>query len=136
HVPSTCYYFLTVRLTSNNATGGEPCSPSPTIEKDPYRMTKLSKAEQEVHLMKCADEDHWALYVTDQAALPAYLALAEKVGGRVVEHQGGTKIILPEDSVLLTARRKLNLSSEQRALRAEQMKARRATKTCQTSAPA
>ena len=85
-------------------------------------MAKLSKAEQEIVISKCADETEWCIYCTDPAALPYYLGLAEKVGGRVVEHQGGTKIFLPQDSVLLQVKRKLTLSPERRAALAERMK--------------
>jgi hypothetical protein len=90
------------------------------------KSSQLSPAEREVVISKAADESEWCVYVSDPSALPHYLALSERVGGRVVEHQGGTKIFLPQDSVLLSVKRKLNLSPAQRAERAEQMKARRA----------
>ena len=85
-------------------------------------MTKLSKAEREVHIWMCADESECCVYCTDPADLSHYLGLAQKVGGRVVQHQGGTKIFLPKDSVLLQVKRKLNLSPERRAQLAERMK--------------
>ena len=87
----------------------------------------MIKAEQEVHIWKCADETEWCVYCTDPAELPHYLRLAEKVGGRVTQHQGGTKIFLPQDSVLLQVKRKLNLSPERRATLAERMKELQAT---------
>ena len=90
-------------------------------------MTQLTKAEQEVHIWKCADETEYCVYCTDPAELPYYLGLAQKVGGRVVQHQGGTKIFLPQDSVLLQMKRKLNLSPERRAALAERMKDLQAT---------
>jgi hypothetical protein len=90
-------------------------------------MTKLTKAEQEVHIWKCADEAGYCAYITDPAELPHYLRLAEKVGGRVIQHQGGTKIFFPQDSVLLQVKRKLNLSPERRAELAARMKDIQAT---------
>jgi predicted GIY-YIG superfamily endonuclease len=99
-------------------------------------MPKLSKSEMEVIISKAADESEWCVYVSDPSALAYYVGLAEKVGGRVVQHQGGTKVFLPEDSVLLQVRRKLNLSLAQRAERAEQMKARRAVRPARNGAPA
>jgi hypothetical protein len=106
----------------------------PRHTRKDHTMSKLTKAEQEVQLSKCADEDHWTVYCTDPAELPYYLALARKVGGRVVDHQGGKKIFIPQDSVLLSVKRKLNLSPEQREERSRCMKERRA---CQrvTSTP-
>jgi len=92
-------------------------------------MTKLTKAEQEVHIWKCADENGYCVYITDPVELPYYLRLAAKVGRRVIQHQGGTKIFLPKDSVLLQVKRKLNLSPERRAALAEQMKGVRPTVT-------
>src|SRR5262249_17866620 len=88
---------------------------------------RMTKAEQEVVISKCADETEWCVYCTDLAALPYYLGLAEKVGGRVVEHQGGTKIFFPQDSVLLQVKRKLDLSPERRAALAERLKRLRPT---------
>jgi hypothetical protein len=87
----------------------------------------LTKAEQEVHIWKCADETEYCVYFTDPAELPHYLRLAEKVGGRVIQHQGGTKIFFPQDSVLLQVKRKLNLSPERRAALAARMKDIQAT---------
>ena len=88
---------------------------------------RVTKAEQEVVISKCADETEWCVYCTDPSALPYYLGLSVKVGGRVVEHQGGTKIFLPQDSVLLQVKRKLHLSPERRAQLAERMKVLQAT---------
>ena len=82
----------------------------------------MTKTEQEVVISKCADEAEWCVYCTDPSALGHYLGLAEKVGGRVVQHQGGTKIFLPGDSVVLQVKRKLNLSPERRAELSERMK--------------
>ena len=89
----------------------------------------MTKAEQEVLISKCADETEYCVYCTDLAELPHYLRLAEKVGGRVIQHQGGTKIFFPPDSVLLQVKRKLNLSPERRAALAERMKEVQATVT-------
>jgi hypothetical protein len=99
-------------------------------------MPKLSKSEMEVVISKAADESEWCVYCSDPSALPYYLGLAERVGGRVGEHQGAQKIFLPEDSVLLSVRRKLNLSPAQRAERAEQMKERRAGHRPSATTPA
>ena len=87
----------------------------------------LTKAEQEVHIWKCADEMGYCAYITDPAELPRHLGLAKKVGGRVIQHQGGTKIFYPPDSVLLQVKRKLNLSPERRAALAARMKDIQAT---------
>jgi hypothetical protein len=90
-------------------------------------MTKLTKAEQEVNICKYADDTEYCVYCTDTAELPHYLRLAEEVGGRVLQHQGGTKIFWPQDSVLLQVKRKLNLSPERRAELAARMKDIQAT---------
>jgi hypothetical protein len=91
-------------------------------------MPRLTKAEQEVHLMRCANEDHWTLYCTDVAALPFWLTLAKKVGGTVTQAQGGTRISFPLESIFIGQKRKYNLTPEQRAERAEQMRTRRAVR--------
>jgi hypothetical protein len=90
------------------------------------KSSKLSPAEREVLIAKTAEDTEWCIYVTDPAELPYYLGLSKKVGGRVVEHQGGVKIFIPQDSVLFQVRRKLNLSPAQRQERARNMKTRRA----------
>ena len=90
-------------------------------------MTNLTKAEQEVHIWKCADEPGYCTYITDPAKLPHHLGLAKKVGVRVIQHQGGTKIFFPPDSVLLQVKRKLNLSPERRTALAARMKDIQAT---------
>jgi hypothetical protein len=100
------------------------------------KASTLSPAEREVLISKAADESEWCIYCSDPSALPHYLALSERVGGRVVKHQGGTKIFLPQDSVLLSVKRKLNLSPAQRAKRAEQMKERRAGHRPSATTPA
>jgi hypothetical protein len=84
---------------------------------------------QEVHIWKCADETGYCAYITDPAELPHHLGLAKKVGGRVIQHQGGTKIFFPPDSVLLQMKRKLKLSPERRAVLAQRMKGVQATVT-------
>jgi hypothetical protein len=100
------------------------------------KSSKLSPAEREVLIAKTAEDSEWCVYCTDPSALPHYLALSERVGGRVVKHQGGTKIFLPADSVGLQVRRKLNLSATQRAKRVEQMKAGRAGHRPSATTPA
>ena len=89
-------------------------------------MPTLSKAEQETHLTRMADETEWTIYCTDPAELHHYLKLARQVGGRVIEHQGGTKILLPVDAIHIGLKRKHALTPDQRAERAQQMKTRRA----------
>ena len=41
----------------------------------------VTKAEQEVHIWKCADETEYCVYITDPAELPHYLGLAKKSAG-------------------------------------------------------
>lgn len=82
----------------------------------------MTKAEQEVVISKCADETEWTVYCTDTTALPFWLRLVEQVRGRVVEHQGGTKLFLPQASLCFRAKRKLNLSPERRAALAARMR--------------
>ena len=94
----------------------------PSDRRDVLELFQMTKAEQEVVISKCADETEWCVYCTDPAALPYYFGLAQKVGGRVAQHQGGTKLFLPQDSVLLQVTRKLNLSPERRAALAQRMK--------------
>jgi hypothetical protein len=93
------------------------------------KVSKLSPAEREVYLSKCADEDHWTLYCTDAAELPKYLKLAAKVGGPVSTAQGGTRISFPLDSIFIGQKRKYSLSPEQRQERATQMRVCRAKKS-------
>lgn len=88
-------------------------------------MTTLSKAEQETHLTRMADETEWTIYCTDPAALPHFLKLAKQVGGRVIQDQGGTKIFLPVDAIHIGLKRKYKLTQEQRAERSKEMKTRR-----------
>ena len=77
-------------------------------------MPTLSRSEQEIPIARCAEEDPWTIYGADLAELPSSMSLADRVGGRMVRHQGGTKILLPQDSVFLQRRRKLHLTPEQR----------------------
>jgi hypothetical protein len=65
----------------------------------------LTKAEQEGVIGKCADEAEWTIYSTDPKWIRFFRKLAQKVGGRVVEHQGGTKIFLPAEAILITEKR-------------------------------
>jgi len=90
-------------------------------------MPTLSRSEQEIPIARCAEEDPWTIYGADLAELPSSMSLADRVGGRVVRHQGGTKILLPQDSVFLQRRSKLHLTPEQRTERANQMQQRRTT---------
>jgi hypothetical protein len=87
----------------------------------------LSKAEQEVVIRKCADEPEWTIYSTDPKWTRFFTKLAVKVGGRVIEHQGGVKIFFPEDSLFIGEKRKLALTPEQREKRADHMRALRRT---------
>src|SRR5262245_55090312 len=115
--------------------GSKPGSPSKPPTRKKAHMPKLTAAEREVLIAKTAVDMDWCVYVTDPVELPYYVGLAAKVGGRVVEHQGGKKIFLPVDSVLLSVRRKLNLSPEERAERARNMKVRSAGQAVTASTP-
>jgi hypothetical protein len=88
-------------------------------------LPALSKAEQEVVIGKTADATEWTIYSTDPKWTRHFTKLTAKVGGRVSEHQGGTKVFLPEDSLFIGGKRKLTLTPEQRAQRADRMRARR-----------
>ena len=86
-------------------------------------MTKLTKAEQEVVIGKCADEDHWTIYSTDPLWTPFFRALKEKTGGRELQHQGGTKFFLPATELRFTVRRRLRLSDAEKARRKDRLQA-------------
>lgn len=75
----------------------------------------LSKAEQEIHISKCADEDHFTVYSTDPRWTKFFTEFCEAVGGRVFEHQGGTKFQINEADLRIGRKRKLNLTDAQRA---------------------
>jgi hypothetical protein len=80
-------------------------------------------AEQEVVISKCADEKEFRVYSTYPYWTRYFLDLHHQIGGRVIHHQGGTKFFLPEDSIFIGLKRKYNLSPEERARRAEHMRA-------------
>jgi hypothetical protein len=91
-------------------------------------VPRLSKAEQEVVIRKCADEPEWTIYSTDPKWTRFFTKLAVKVGGRVIEHQGGTKIFLSANSLGFSAKRKLRLTPEQRARVTQNLPAQRRTR--------
>ena len=86
-------------------------------------MSKLSKAEQEIVVGKCADEDHWTIYSTDPQWTRFFRALSKKVGGRELQHQGGTKFFLPASELRFTVKRRLRLSDAEKARRKERLQA-------------
>ena len=86
-------------------------------------MTKLSRAEQEIVLSKCADEDHWTIYSTDPYWTRFFRALAQKMDAREIQHQGGTKFFLPASELRFTVRRRLRLSEAEKARRTARVQA-------------
>ena len=86
-------------------------------------MTKLTKAEQEIHIWKCADEDHFTIYITDRSYIRFFRALHKKIGGREFQHQGGTKFFLPATELRFAAKRRLHLSAAEKARRRERLQA-------------
>ena len=86
-------------------------------------MSKLSKAEQEVVISKCADETEWTIYSTDPQWTRFFRALSPKVGGRELQHQGGTKFFLPASELRFTIKRRLRLSDAEKARRKERLQA-------------
>jgi len=89
----------------------------------------MQRAEQEVVISKCADEETFTVYSTAPYYTRLFVRLANKVGGRVIEHQGGMKIFLPEDALRFVAKRQIILSDEERARRATEFRARLQRKT-------
>ena len=83
----------------------------------------MTKAEQEVVISKCADETHWTIYSTDPLWTRFFRALGHKVGGREVQHQGGTKFVLPASELRFAAKRRLRLSDAEKARRRERLQA-------------
>jgi hypothetical protein len=69
----------------------------------------MTKAEQEVTIGKCADQDHWTIYSTDPYWTRFFRALGQKVGWARVQHQGGTKFVLPASQLRFAAKRRLHL---------------------------
>jgi hypothetical protein len=84
---------------------------------------KLTKAEQEVLIGKCGDEDHWTIYSTDPVWTRFFRAMAKRMGAREVQHQGGTKFFLPATELRFTTRRRLRLSEAEKARRRERIQA-------------
>jgi hypothetical protein len=87
-------------------------------------LSKLSKAEQEVVIGKCADETEWTIYSTDPHWTRVFRALGQKVGGRELQHQGGTKFFLPASELRFTVKRRLRLSDAEKARRKERLQAK------------
>jgi hypothetical protein len=85
--------------------------------------SKLSPAEQEIVISKCADETHWTIYSTDPQWTLFFRALRQKVGGRELHHQGGTKFFLPASELRFAAKRHLHLSDAEKARRTERLQA-------------
>ena len=83
----------------------------------------LTKAEQEVVIGKCADEDHWTIYSTDPHWTRFFRAFMQKVGGREIYHQGGAKFFLPATELRFTMKRRLRLSEAEKARRRERIQA-------------
>jgi hypothetical protein len=86
-------------------------------------MPKLAKQEQEIHISKAADESEWCIYSTDPTWTRFFRKLADKIGGREVQHQGGTKIFLPATELQFVAKRHLRLSAEEQARRRDRLQA-------------
>jgi hypothetical protein len=86
-------------------------------------VTKLTKAEQEVVIGKCADEDHWTIYSTDPHWTRFFRAMAQKMGAREIHHQGGAKFFLPATELRFTSRRRLRLSEAEKARRTDRLQA-------------
>ena len=86
-------------------------------------MTKLTKAEQEVVIGKCADETHWTIYSTDPYWTQFFRTMAKKMGAREIQHQGGTKFFLPASELRFTMKRRLRLSEAEKARRRERLQA-------------
>jgi hypothetical protein len=70
----------------------------------------MTKAEQEIVISKCADQTHWTIYSTDPYWTRFFRVLGQKVGGRELQHQGGTKFVLPASQLRFAAKRRLHLS--------------------------
>jgi len=86
-------------------------------------MTKLTKAEQELHIWICADEDHFTIYSTYPRWTRVFRAFMQMVGGQELQHQGGTKFVLPASELRFTSRRRLRLSDAEKARRRERLQA-------------
>ena len=83
----------------------------------------MTKAEQEVVISKCADETHWTIYSTDPYWTRFFRALGKKMGARELQHQGGTKFVLPASELRFAAKRRLRLSDAEKARRTERLQA-------------
>jgi hypothetical protein len=83
----------------------------------------MTKAEQEIVIGKCADEDHWTIYSTDPYWTRFFRALGQKIDGRELQHQGGTKFFLPASELRFAAKRRLHLSEAEKARRRERLQA-------------
>jgi hypothetical protein len=83
----------------------------------------MTKAEQEVVISKCADETHWTIYSTDPQWTRFFRALGKKMDAREVQHQGGTKFLLPASELRFTVKRRLCLSDAEKARRTERLQA-------------
>ena len=86
-------------------------------------MAKLTKAEQELHIWICADEDHATIYSTYPRWTRFFRAFVRKVGGREIYHQGGAKFFLPATELQFTMKRRLRLSEAEKARRKARVQA-------------
>jgi hypothetical protein len=89
----------------------------------------MTKAEQEVHIWKCADEDHFTVYSTDPYWTRFFRTLGKKMDAREVQRQGGTKFILPATELRFTAKRRLLLSDAEKARHRERLQATQFSQT-------
>jgi len=83
----------------------------------------VTKAEQEVVISKCADETHWTIYSTDPYWTRFFRALGKKMGAQELQHQGGTKFVLPASELRFTIKRHLRLSETEKARRRNRLQA-------------
>jgi len=88
----------------------------------------LSRAEQEIVIGKCADESHYTVYSSDPVWTRRLRPLADDIGARTIQHQGGTKFFFPVDAVIVSVRKRPVLSEETRAANAARLRALRAEK--------
>jgi hypothetical protein len=86
-------------------------------------MKKLAKAEQELHIWICADEDHATVYSSYPHWTRHFRDMQKKIGGREFQHQGGIKFLLPASELQFTVKRRLRLSEAEKARRKARVQA-------------
>lgn len=79
----------------------------------------MIKAEQEVLITKSGDEPYFTVLCSIPSLTLLYRQISKKCGGVESKHLHYAKFLIPASELVFSAKRKLNLTAEQRAERKE-----------------